>query len=691
MAPVARDLSTMQRAYGLVELKSFDETKRTFTGIATTVSADRYGDIVESKGAQFKLPITFLYQHDSRKPIGWITAATVGKNGIEVAGHIENLPDAPDALKERLDVAWAEMKAGLIRGLSIGFRPLEYAYIKDSGGVHFTAWEWMELSLVSIPANAEATLTSIKSFDSKQRAAHGRSAAGVVRLNPPPGATGTANKPAPAGFFSTRDKGNDMKTIAEQIRAFEEKRAATVAAREAVQQKAVEEGRSKTAEEREQFKAFSDEIDAIDEELRDLRIMEKQAVATAAPVQRTVDTDPPIVDANSRGPVITDMRSRLEPGQEFGRWALAMALAKGSVSEANSIVQSRWKDSRLAQVSKMAASIGTADFTQHFGVQKTAIAAGDSTTSGWASQLAYAQNIESEFIEYLRPKTVIGRVGALVPFRRVPFNFRTGSMTGGTTAYWVGQGSPVPVSKPTTSSDTLGITKLAGMTVVTDELLRLSSPSVEMLVRDDLAEAIVYLGDTSFLDPNQGGTSTVQPASITYGITANQASGTDYAAIKTDVKAAFSGAITANQGIANAVWVMSETTALALSLMQNSLGQQQFPGMTPTGGQFLGAPVVTSQAAYITGSPDYGNMIVLLFPREIFLADDGSASVEISNQASVQMLDNPTNASTSGTTATSMVSMFQTNSIAIKALRYINWKARGTRTAVGLIRTTAYN
>jgi hypothetical protein len=68
----------------------------------------------------------------------------------------------------------------------------------------------------------------------------------------------------------------------------------------------------------------------------------------------------------------------------------------------------------------------------------------------------------NEFIEYLRPMTIIGQIDA---WRRVPFNVRMGSMTGGTTGYWVGQGKPIPVSKGTTSSTSLGITKAAGIAV----------------------------------------------------------------------------------------------------------------------------------------------------------------------------------------------------------------------------------
>ena len=40
----------------------------------------------------------------------------------------------------RLDEAWAAIKTGLVRGLSVGFRPHEYTYL-DGGGLHFLRWE----------------------------------------------------------------------------------------------------------------------------------------------------------------------------------------------------------------------------------------------------------------------------------------------------------------------------------------------------------------------------------------------------------------------------------------------------------------------------------------------------------------------------------------------------------------------
>ena len=75
-----------QRAYSTLEIKAATEDggKRRFSGIASTPETDRMGDIVEPKGAEFKLPLPLLWQHDSRNPIGWITKARITDAGIEV-------------------------------------------------------------------------------------------------------------------------------------------------------------------------------------------------------------------------------------------------------------------------------------------------------------------------------------------------------------------------------------------------------------------------------------------------------------------------------------------------------------------------------------------------------------------------------------------------------------------------------
>lgn len=162
----------IERAYSLLEIKSVDEEKREITGIATTPSTDKSGDIVESKGAEFKLPIPLLWQHDSRQPIGHVISAKVTGAGIEVKAKLVKI-DEPGKLKDRLDEAWQSIKAGLVRGFSIGFKPLEAARIEGTYGTRFIKWLWLELSAVTIADNGDASIQTIKSIDQAALASAG--------------------------------------------------------------------------------------------------------------------------------------------------------------------------------------------------------------------------------------------------------------------------------------------------------------------------------------------------------------------------------------------------------------------------------------------------------------------------------------------------------------------------------------
>jgi hypothetical protein len=91
----------MNRAYSILTLKSVDEEKRIIRGLATTPATDRQDDIVESSGAEFSLPIPFLWQHNSDSPVGNVTKAKVTKSGIEVEVQLAKT-DEPGSVKDRL-------------------------------------------------------------------------------------------------------------------------------------------------------------------------------------------------------------------------------------------------------------------------------------------------------------------------------------------------------------------------------------------------------------------------------------------------------------------------------------------------------------------------------------------------------------------------------------------------------------
>lgn len=175
----------MERAYSLLEIRSADDDARVIEGIATTPTPDRYDDIVESEGAKFALPMPLLWQHMSAAPVGTVEFAKVTPDGIPFKARIATI-DEPGTLKDRLDEAWQSVKSKLVRAVSIGFRPLEYSFIKDTGGIRYISWEWLELSLVTIPANADATINVVRTLDTTTRAALGIDGGHIVRLNQSP-------------------------------------------------------------------------------------------------------------------------------------------------------------------------------------------------------------------------------------------------------------------------------------------------------------------------------------------------------------------------------------------------------------------------------------------------------------------------------------------------------------------------
>jgi HK97 family phage prohead protease len=161
---VVRSPDARTRAWSSFVIKSVDEEHREIQGLATTPSTDRMGDVVMSEGAQFTLPLPFLWQHDSSQPVGHVIAAEPTKAGIPVTVRMVRIDD-PGTLRDRLEEAWQSVKSGLVRGLSIGFAPIEFSYMEDTGGYRFSRWSWLELSAMTIPANSDASIAVIKRYD----------------------------------------------------------------------------------------------------------------------------------------------------------------------------------------------------------------------------------------------------------------------------------------------------------------------------------------------------------------------------------------------------------------------------------------------------------------------------------------------------------------------------------------------
>jgi HK97 family phage major capsid protein len=461
-----------------------------------------------------------------------------------------------------------------------------------------------------------------------------------------------------------------VKTITEQIAALEATRAAKAARMNEIMTKGLEDGRTTDAAEAEEFDTLGDELKTLDADMQRLKRLEALNASTA----KSVDGKGTASASSSRGalPVEVKNTQKLEPGIEFTRFAICKLAAKGNAQLALQIAQNRYSDSeRIVKALELEA--GGLQISELM-AQKAAIGAGTTTGTTWAAPLVDYETFTGDFVEFLRARTIIGQFGqGNVPsLNRIPFNVRIGGQTTGGTAQWVGEGAPKPLTSFDFTATELRWAKVAAISVLTNELIRFSSPSAERLVRDGLAGAVVERIDTDFINPSKAAVANVSPASITNGATAIASSGITADAIRDDLRALWTPFITARNTPRTAVYIMNSHTALALSLMQNPLGQQEFAGLTMNGGMLNGVPVIVSDYVPYTTA---GSIVVLANANDIWLADDGQVTVDASQEASLQMDTAPT-VNSATPTAIAMVSMFQTNSTAFRAERYINWARR---------------
>jgi HK97 family phage major capsid protein/HK97 family phage prohead protease len=606
----------LQRAYGLLHVKAVDAEQRVITGIASTPEPDRMGDVIEPLGITFKTPVPLLLYHSTQKPVGTVTFDPPTALGLTFTASLPHVT-APGTVRDRVEEAWQSITSGLLGAVSIGFRSIEEAWNKETQSFHFLKSEVLELSLVAIPANADATISSIKALDH------------------------AARRPAPAPVASLPiPKGTPM-TTGEQISAFENTRAAKSARLNAIMVDAAAQNATLDEAQSTEYDTLSTDVANVDKHLTRLRALDASNRVAAVPI--TVTTDPAAASLQRAGSPIIQVKANLPLGTGFIRYCQALLATRGNLSLAESYAQ-RWVDS-TPEVAV---------------VLKAAVAAGTTTDATWAGPLAPIRPLANEFMTLLRPATLLGKIPGL---RVVPFNVSIPVQTGGGTYKWVGQGAPKPVGSLAFATVVITITKCAGIIVITDELARNSTPAAEEIIKQDMINGIAQFLDVQFTDPAQAPVANVSPGSITNGVTPITSAGTTPANARTDIQALINAMTAANISTAGAVLLMSETNAAVLSFALNALGQPLFPDMDMTGGTAMGIKVITSQSC--------GNNVILLAPVTVLYADDGGVTIDVSTEASLQMDNAPMNPADATVV---MTSLWQNNYVGLRAERYINWK-----------------
>jgi HK97 family phage major capsid protein len=465
-----------------------------------------------------------------------------------------------------------------------------------------------------------------------------------------------------------------MKTFAEQLASLQATRQSKIDEQKAIGQKSVDESRSMDTAEAANFDTLEGEIKKLDQDIARISVLAARDKATATGVSDQQQRDLDARGGSGAHSLQLKTVEKLEPGIAMARYAMCLTKAKGNHQMAFQLAQKHFPNTEGVVMTLKAQAEGAN--LQEMMIMKATVAAGDSLNATWAAPLVYAETFMGDFISYLRPRTLIGQAN----FRPVPFNVRIGGQTSGGSAGWVGQGKAKPVTKFDFNATTVPFTKIAAIAVITQELARFSSPSAEALVRDSLADTVIARIDTDLFDPDLAAVANVSPAGLLNGVSPVAIPGpidyADPASVRCAIAALWAPWDSTFMG-ARPAYYTTPAVARQLSLSREALGTVAFPGMTPMGGTLDGVPVRVSQYLANNGGSG-GAPFILVDESEIFLADDGSVTLDASDVASIEMSDTPAGSSNPTVVAsgTNLVSMWQTNSIAFRAERFIWWGPR---------------
>ena len=648
----------LNRAFSLLEIKQVDEDSRTITGMATTPAADRMNDVVEPMGAQFTLPL--LWQHRSDDPIGQVTHAKVTRAGIEIVAQIAK------GVTAEIDRAWSLIKAGLVPGLSIGFKSLEHEIIPTTKGIRFKKWSWLELSAVTIPANSTATITMIRSIDTAQRAASGQQARSVD-LNPP-GASGQSKPIA--------QEGTKMKTTAEQLAALEAKRMASAARMDAVMKQSRDEDRTANVEEADEFDKLAADVDAIDKDLVRLRRLEAAKAAEATPVIKAESAHQGSLARGGLTVYAQPIQQQIPKGDYVLRSLVCKLKAHFTKQSPYDVMKQEYGDDEPTR-----AVLNV--------ITRAATVPADTVTSGWASQLV--ETSIQDFFAALMPNSVypaLASRGGKFSFGRAGIvSMPTRSATPTIAGSFVAQGAAIPVRQGAFSAITFTPKKMAVISVFTRDIAEHSTPAIEGLIRQAIIEDTAVAIDAVLLDATAA--TTTRPAGLKAGVGATTATaGGTLTALIGDIRALSAALITGSNGnLRSPVWIMNPADILAASLLPATAGGGEFPFKEIQSGTLQGMPVISS-------SNVTADTMLLVDAADFVSVTGDTPRFDVSDQATLHMEDTtPLAISTAGspnTVAAPVRSLWQTDCIGVRMLLDLNWGMRRTGT-VAWTQTMTWN
>jgi len=279
-------------------------------------------------------------------------------------------------------------------------------------------------------------------------------------------------------------------------------------------------------------------------------------------------------------------------------------------------------------------------------------------TGGYLVPQQYAE----EVIELLSAKAVVRKMGAVSLPLEGTLNIP--KLTAGATAYFIGEAQNIPVSQPTFDQIKLTEKTLVTMVPISNKLIRLSSPKVDVQVRNNMIDVMAKKEDLAFI---RGTGTDYSPkgllywASPTNKFSAN--STVTVSNIAADLQAAINKLESANVPMDKVGWIMSPRVKNFLMTAMNQNGIYVWRDEMEKG-TLLGYPyAVTTQIPSNLGTAGNESEVYLVDFSECIIGDGPQLEVSVSTEAAYEQ---------NGT----FISAFQADLTVVKMVRYVDFAVR---------------
>lgn len=354
--------------------------------------------------------------------------------------------------------------------------------------------------------------------------------------------------------------------------------------------------------------------DLSQEQLEQFASLETQANDITAKIQRQERAEQlnaqqavPVKATQAYGaPVHVKQEPKQYPGARMARLAMSIAAGKG--------------DMQLAE--QFAA--------KEIGDQEVAMAVSTAAGSGGA---LIPENIHSEVIELLRPRTVVRKLGA----RSVPLpngNLSLPRMSGGATSSYVGEGSDVNATESIFDDIKLAAKTMITLVPISNQLIGRAGFNVEQLVLGDMITAMAVREDKAFLrDDGTGNTPTGFKSVATTASRTKPWSGTvDLATIDAYLDSLILMLMQSDSMMVNPGWAMSPRSWMKLFGLRDGNGNKVYPEMAQ--GLLKGYPIEhTNTIPSNLGTGTNETEIYFADFNDVLIGEQDSMTIDFSREA----------------------------------------------------------